>query len=335
MNSFSVGDLAHTYTLQRRSAALKTQMSHLGNELSTGQISDKRAVFSANIDHIMDIEADLKALEGYKVAVTEATQFSQAVQIALERVDTSVGNLATTLFAMSPHATEPVMEQFSAEAEAELTTIVSALNTKLGGRFLFSGKATDRPALADVSNILDGLRDAVVGATTIEEISTRANAWFNSTSGFTSAVYSGDISELSGFRLSKGEVVHVQTTANSQVFRDTIKHIAIAAISSDPALGLDINDQRTLMQDAGKRLFDSRTDLTALRGTIGSAQSRIDVVSTRNSNKESALMMTKAALLSADPFEAATKLEAVQFQLQSLYTVTAKMAEMSFLNYMR
>ena len=335
MNGFSVGDLAHTYILQRRSAALKTQMSHLGNELSTGQKSDKRAIFSGNTGHVIGIEADLKTLEGYKVAVAEATQFSQAVQIALERVDTSVGNLGTILFAMSPHATEPVLEQFSSEAEAELYTIVSALNTKIAGRSLFSGRATDQQALADVNTILDSLRAEVAGATSTQDIQARADEWFNSTSGFTAAIYSGDVSDLSGFRLSKGEVVNIQATANDQIFRDTIKHIAIAAISTDPALGLDINDRRTLVQDAGKNLFASKNGLTALRGTIGAAQSRIDVIATRNSSKEGALLMTKAALLNADPFEAATELEAVQFQLQSLYAVTAKMAEMSFLNYMR
>ena len=335
MNSFSLGDLAQTFMLQRRGAALQAQMTRLNEELATGKVSDIKSILAGNVGYLADIERDLKTLSGYSVATTEAAQFTESAQLALSRVDDSVNIINTSLLAMSPNAVGPVLDQFSSQSETVMETIVSALNISTAGRAVFSGDATSQQALQDVDMILSGLRAATTGATSPQDVMIAADLWFNDPAGFQSIAYSGSDTPIAPFRLAASEAVTVQLTANDQVFRDILKDVAIAAIASDADLGLSADDRRSLLQNAGQGLFQSQGKLTATRANIGLAQARIDELATRNAAEENALNMAKTALIQVDPYDAATELEAVQFQLQSLYTITARMSEMSFVNFIR
>jgi flagellar hook-associated protein 3 FlgL len=335
MSSFSLGDLAQTFMLQRRGAALKENMTRLTEELSTGQVSDVKSVLSGNVSYLTDIEQDLKTLSGYRVAATEAGQFADAVQSALERVDASIGTLGTSLLTMSSSAVEPVVDQLSTDAEAELASVVSALNTNVGGRSVFAGRATDQRALVSADAILDGLRIAITGATTPQDIQAAADLWFSDPGGFSAVAYGGSTSDIAPLRLAKDETVSVQVKADDAAFRNILKGLAVAAVTSDTNLALTAVDKRELLTESGRAIFESQAELIAVRANIGSAQARIDEIATRSAAEETSLQYAKGALLQADPYETATELEAVQFQLQSLYAVTARTSELSFLNFIR
>ena len=335
MNSFSLGDLAQTFMLQRRGAELKADFSRVTEEVASGQVSDVKSVLRGNTGYLSEIENDLQTLSGYRVATVEAAQFADASQTALELVNSSVERLSSIFFAMPNNAFGAVLDQFSNDAETEMTTIVNALNTTSGGRSVFAGRATDRSALEDVDAILDALRAATATAMTPEELKTQVDQWFSDPLGFATVAYTGTDEALVPFRVGNDETVEVRVTANDAAFRDILKQVSIAVISEDASFGFSTSERQGLLRDSGQGLFQVQTDLTAVRASVGSAQARIDAVSTRNATEENALLMAKGALLQVDPYEAATELEAVQFQLQSLYTVTARMSDMSFVNFIR
>jgi len=335
MNSFSLGDLAQTFMLQRRGAELKADFSRVTEEVASGQVSDVKSVLAGNTGYLTDIEHDLQALEGYAVATVEATQFADASQAALELVNSSTERLSSIFFSMPNNAYGAVLDQFSNDAETEMATIISALNTTSGGRSVFAGRATDRSALESVDVILDALRLATAAATTPDELKTLAEQWFNDPLGFAAIAYTGTDEALVPFRVGDNETVAVDVTANDSTFRDILMNVSVAVISKDAAFGFSTSERQGLLRESGQGLFQVQTDLTAIRASVGAAQARIDAVSTRNATEENTLLMAKAALLRVDPYEAATELEAVQFQLQSLYTVTARMSDMSFVNFIR
>ena len=335
MSSFSLGDLSQTFMLQRRGAALKAEMTRLNEELATGQVSNVKSVLAGNVSYLTDIESDLKTLTGFQVATTEAAQFADGVNLALERIDASVGTIGTALLTVGSAASGPVIDQMSADAEVELSAIISALNTSTGGRSVFAGSASDQRPLADADVILDGLRTATSGASTPSDILAATQAWFADPAGFSAVAYTGSDTEIAPFRLAEGETVAVQLTANDKVFRDILQNVAIAAIVSDAGFALSDEEQRSLLRDAGTATLRAQADLTAERASVGAAQARIDELATRNAAEQTALTYAKGALLQADPYETATELEAVQFQLQSLYTITARMSDLSFVNFIR
>ncbi|WP_108836767.1 flagellin [Tateyamaria sp. Alg231-49] len=335
MNSFSLGDLAHSFMLQRRGAELQAEFSRVTEEVASGQVSDIKSVLAGNTGYLIDIENNLQALTSYAVATVEAAQLADATQAVLELVNTSVEQLNSVLVAMPSSAQGAILDQFSNDAEIEMATIVSALNTTSGGRSVFAGLATDRSALEGVGVILDALRAATATATTPDELKTLAEQWFDDPLGFTAVAYTGTDEALAPFRVGDNETVSVNVTANDSALRDILMNVSVAVISKDEAFGFSTIERQDLLRDSGEGLFQVQTDLTAIRASVGFAQARIDAVSTRNATEENGLLIARAALLQVDPFEAASELEAVQFQLQSLYTVAARMSDMSFVNFIR
>ncbi len=78
----------------------------------------------------------------------------------------------------------------------------------------------------------------------------------------------------------------------------------------------------------------AQDDVIALRADVGFVESRIEKVAARNAAEVTGLEFAKVALLEIDPYEAATRLEEAQFQLQSLYTVTVRMSQLSLVNFL-
>ena len=335
MSSFSLGDLAQTFMLQRQGAALKANMTRLNEELATGQVSDVKSVLAGNTSYLSDIERDLKTLSGFRVATTEAAQYAESIQLSLERVSDSSESFGTSLLKISSNATGSVLDQFSDDAESQLANIVGVLNTSVGGRSLFAGDATNQRPMADAEVILDGLRAATAGAATPQDLRTAAEIWFNDPAGCVATAYTGSATEIAPLRIGQNEKVSVQIKGDDPIFKDIIKQYALAAITGDAAFSFSATDRQELLAEAGRSLFSTQTDMTALRAKIGSAQARIDEVGARNATEQTSLQFAKGALLQADPYETATELEAVQFQLQSLYTVTARMSDLSFVNFVR
>ena len=335
MNGFSLGDLAQTYMLQRRGAALKADMGRITQELATGQVSDAKSVLAGNIDYFTSMENDLNGLAGYRVAISEVAQFADAAQTVLDRVGARVGDLSAKYLSIASNSFGPVLDQFSTEAALELDTIVGALNTTTGGRSIFAGRATDQPALQSAETILGELRIATAGATDADSLMQAAELWFDDPNGFATLAYTGSDDALAPFRLGDDETVEMALTANNSAFRDVLLQVSVAAISNDPGYNLSTEDRQALLRDTGQRLFQAQDGVTGARASVGFLQARVDAVSTQNSTQEFALMSARNALLQVDPYEAATELEAVQFQLQSLYAITARMSDMSFVNYIR
>ncbi|WP_299555795.1 flagellin [uncultured Tateyamaria sp.] len=335
MNSYGLGDLAQTFMLQRRGAAIKADMVRLTEELASGQVSDVKSVLAGNVGYLSDIESDLRNLSAYKVAGTEAAQFASSVQNALDHMDAGVSQLSTDLLTVAASAIGPVLDQMSAAAESELRSLVSALNTSSAGRSIFAGAATDQPALASSDVILADLRAAIAGNTTPSDIEAAVDQWFDDPAGFRASAYTGSNTSIAPFQLAEDEKVAVDLKADDQVFRDLFKGVTLAAVAADNGLNLSAEDRRALLETAGINLFETKAQLTATQGNLGAAEARIDTVATRNAARDTSLRLAKSALLKADPYDTATQLEAVQFQLQSLYTITSRMSDLSLVNFIR
>ena len=335
MSGFSIGDLAQTFMLQRRGAALKAEMTRLNEELATGQVSDVKSVLAGNVSYLADIERDLKSLSGYRVAATEAAQFADSTQAALDRLDADVGDLGTALVTTASSALGPVLDQLSTDAAARLDAMVGTLNTTTGGRSLFAGAASDQLAVADADVIMTGVRAATAGQTTVSGIIQAARQWFDDPNGFAATAYSGASEDMARFRVAKDETIGVQLKADDDVFRDVLMHTAVAALAADPAFSLSTAERQDLLVQTGSSLSSARSNLTATQANVGASQARLETLITRNATEETTLNYAKGALLQADPYETATELEAVQFQLQSLYTITARMSDLSFVNFIR
>lgn len=335
MNSLSIGDLANSYLLQQRGTALKTELSRLTQELASGQVSNIKSVLAGNFSYLSDIENSMETLAGYKVASTEATHLTGTMQAVLGNVQNVSSGFATGVLSVSSGGIDTIAQQSAAEARQHLDSVVSALNTNFAGRNLFSGTATDTIPLPTSDTILDALRTELTGINGATAKAAAAEAWFNDPSGFDNIIYQGSDDDLAPFRLSETDNVSLNIRANSTELKDVLRHLAMAGLANDATLAIDANERKDILLSSGEGLIAAQDNLTSLRASIGFTEARIDQIATRNASELTSMEYAKGSLLAADPFETVTRLEEVQFQLQSLYTITSRSSDLKLVNFLR
>lgn len=334
MSATSIGDLAQSFMLRHRNSVLKQDMLRLTQELSTGRVADVRQALQGNYSYLTEIERNLDVLSGYKVATTEAKVFASHIQTTLGRFQDVGEQLANSLVVSGASTVGATSGDTAQEARTSLDVLVGILNTRAAGRSLFGGTATDRAATESSDVLLSGLKTAIAGAGTPTDMFAAAQAWFDDPSGFAAAFYKGSATSMSPIRLSESEQVEFDIRATDPQLKDILLFTSLAAVADDPALGLDSAQQADVFGQAGTSLLGARDTIISLRSKVGFIEAQIEGAETRNSAEVTASEYEKTALLQVDPYEAATRLEEVQFQLQSLYSVTVRMSQLSLVNFL-
>lgn len=334
MSSVSLGDLSLSFMMQKRSVALRQDLARLTNELSSGRVADVREILSGNHSYLSGLERSLTVLDGYAVANTEAAYFTAAMQASLDRVQDSSGQLGIDLIMASGGPVGVIAGSPAENARTQLDSIINALNSSIAGRSMFAGTTTDGPALEDANTLLTNLLPVLSGLTTPQDIVAAADAWFADPAGFDALVYAGSTTALAPFVLSDTENVSLDVRANDLALKEILKNTAVAALADDFTLGLSVTDQSELYGIVGLGLQSGQDQLTDLRSRIGMVEARIEKISVRNQSEMTTTEYARNALLEADPFETATRLDSVQFQLQSIYSVTVRNSQLSLVNFL-
>ncbi len=330
----SIGDLARGLTLRTRSTEIKSQIEQLSYEMSTGKVRDVAQHLHGDYSHLLGLEHSLERLDAFRTATAEAKLFTDAIQLSLETFSDSVSDVSGSLLAFGTANQTVTHDQASVRARNELDTMVSALNTRAGGRSLFSGTATDVSPLASAETLLSTLRTESAGLPTISDIRQAAEDWFNDPAGFDAVIYNGSTNALAPMQISENDRVDVSISAIDPALKAAIRGVAVAALASDPALNIPETQRNGLFRELGVALANSGDETTKLRARIGTAEARIEQAETRNAAARTTSEYARNTLIAADPYETAAQLQTVQFQLESLYSVTVRNAGLSLVNFL-
>lgn len=336
MNTFSIGDLANTFQVRRQTAGLKADLTRLSTELTSGRKTDLGAALAGDFGPYAGIERSLKAVAAYTTANTEAAGMLAASQLALENVQSIGDDLSPALLTASSARDVTLIGATAEDARQKLFAVVSTFNTSVADRTLFGGAATDRPALATGEEMLAELTLAVAGETSAAAIEAVVDSWFDDAGGgFETNGYLGSSDDMGPLLIAEDETVAIGVRADDQVVRDTLKGYALAALIAEGALDGNVEEQAALVSAAAEKMLTAEGDLTNLRARIGAVEARIENAQARNAAEAAAYEIARTELIGADPYETATELEAVYAQIETLYTVTARIAGLSFTDYMR
>lgn len=334
MTMSSIGDLAYHLMLRTRSTTLSQNMSQLTQELASGVVADVPQHLGGDISHVLDIERDLSRLDGFETATTETKGAANVMQTSLEAIHTVTEDLATAVIEVTSGDLETGRVAVTAQAHIALDSVLSALNTSFAGRSLFSGLATDLAPMGNADDLLSVIKSEIPLSPSPLDIQNAVDTWFAAAGGFETEFYAGSGQSRSSIQLGPRDTVELSIRADDTIFRNLIAEVVTIALAGDEALGLTAAAQDGLMAQAGGTLFSQSASLTGLRSELGATQARIEEIATQNAASRSSLEMARSALVEADPYETALKLEEVQFQLESLYTVTARSSRLSLLSYL-
>lgn len=335
MTMISIGDMAQSYALRRQNSQLSSQMTRLSLELSSGQTSNISSHLGGNYSYLGEIERGLRVLDSFQTATTEAGTFTSSMQSVLEYAQSNASDLSSNLLTVSISTLPATVEAVSNEAEGQLSSIISSLNTNIAGRSLFSGVATNSAALISADDMLAELRFAVAGQTSLADITAAVDNWFDTPGGgFETVGYLGSDTSMSPFMLGDGKSVDLDLRADDPAIRELLKHTAIAALAADSSLGYSTALQKELLIDSGEGLLSNQESITSVRANLGFAEARIEESSTRNAAEQTSLEYARGELLGVDVYDTATQLENLQFQLETLYVATVRLSQLSLVGYM-
>lgn len=333
MSMISLGDLAQSHMLRRQNFAVKADLQRISTEVTTGQVVDSAVHLSGDLGILTGIDASLRRLGGYSAAATEAALFAEVMQTTLGVIDSLSVEFGHSAISATAGISDARVDTIGRDAQQKLATVMQALNTRVGDRSVFAGVDTAGPAVGGVETMLAALDLAIVGATSAADVETAVSAWFYAPSGYESTIYQGG-AVLASLTVAAGEEADLGVTANNSAVRETLKGLTMAALLDRGALGGQSSARQDLALRAGTRLLQTASDRAALAAKVGTTQAQIDKAVVRNASENSALQMARNALVGVDPYEAASRLEQTQAQLEKIYAVTARMARLSLLDYM-
>jgi flagellar hook-associated protein 3 FlgL len=135
---------------------MRAQFDDLQRQLSTGQKSATYAGLGLDRGVTVSLNAQLSAITGYDDTINNVTNRINLMNVALTRMS-DIGSTVKSAIAKantSNSATNASAAQQT--AQSSLDELLGLLNTQSGGRYLFSGRATDKPAVESLDHILNG-----------------------------------------------------------------------------------------------------------------------------------------------------------------------------------
>jgi flagellar hook-associated protein 3 FlgL len=333
MSRVSVGDASLTNILARQGAELRTQIQRASQEVATGKQADIGQALRGDYSPLLAIDASLTRLQAYTSTATDAGFQVASQQTALSGLSQLATGIATTLMGARDFQTSAQVDTLAADARGRLSSAIGLLNTQASGRAVFSGVATDTVPLGSADDMLAALALAATGATTAGQVAAAVTTWFADPLGY-GAFYQGGAA-LSPVPVAPGEVADISTTALDPAIRDTLAGFAMAALLDRGVLSGDLAERARLAQTAGQTLYSGEDARITAAARIGTVEAQIETARTRNSAEETSLGILRSEIGSVDPYEAATRLETVRAQLESLYLVTARVSRLSLVEYIR
>lgn len=335
MNFSSLGDGMQQFQLQRHNTLLKTSLNTLAGELSSGNVSDRVKANNGDTARLSAVENRLRVLSSLKFMTAETEQTLSTMQVALTNFDTQRGALAEPLILINAASTELQMTEASRASRDRFEGLISTLNTRLGDDSLFAGKAVDRAAFTSPDLIIADIVTQIGGATETSAIIAAINTWFDDPAGgFATVAYTGDTGGQVTRRLDASTQVSIDARADDPGIKSVLRGAVYAAVTAELG-GLDKQTRSELLFAGGVQLQSAASDIAQVQGRLGFVEGEVDRFSVAQASEQSALNIARNLMTQADPFETASRLQAVQTQLETHYAMTARLSQLSLAEYLR
>lgn len=335
MSISSIGDLAQSLQLRRDNARLTLALNRVTSEISTGQVQDITKTVRGDFSLLASLERGMTRLASFETVQKETALEVDARQSTLGTLREISQGVSNTLLLVESTQDATLMTNAARDAADRFDSALGLLNNQIGGRSLFSGQAVSGPAIAQSETIMAALELAIVtaGATTPAEIESVVDGWFSVGGDFDTVAYLGSDQRLDRVNLSDTETTTSPPTAEDVRLRGTLAALALGTLVDRGALSGSVSDRGALLQSAGERLLQSDKSLVEMQAEIGTIENKIERAKAETNAEFDALQLARSEIVSVDPFEAASELQAIEGQLQALYTITGRLSRLTLTEY--
>lgn len=332
----TIGDMRQHFLTARHNTALKSELNTLVQELTSGEVADIASHLGGGQTNLASVDRQLQMLGRFSQSNVETGHLLTVMQTALAGIDGHRETASSALLMIDASSRQSEVSAASTIASASFEATVQTLNMRSGGRAMFGGNDLDRNPLVNGGEMLDALRLQITGLTTAADIDAAIDSWFDAPGGgFETDGYQGDSNGYLNRATGANQTLEIGVRADDQVIRDTLKSLAKGALSGDTTLSFDPSVQRELQMEAGVDLFTGASSMAGVQARLGYVEGQVEEAAVRTSAQESSYGIARNNLVSADPFETAIRLQSIQLQLETHYTLTARLSRLSLTEYLR
>ncbi|MGI9514418.1 MAG: flagellar hook-associated family protein [Anderseniella sp.] len=332
-------------TLQRSQVELAQRQT----EVTTGRHADVNLALGPRSGGSITLRAEQDRLEGILNSNTLVATRLDLIQSSVAAVTSSAQSVVSSLTtALGSQATVGIAIEQTVTQFQNITTII---NSSANGQYLFAGVNTDVKPLADfVGDPAGTAQTAVNNAFTTEfgfapddpAVSTITPAAMEAfIDGAFSAIFEDDVQWSAAWSSAEdknissriGPNLKVETGINANETGIRSISAALTMVSGLGGEGLNAETLAVVFENALSKVAEGMASLNDASGRLGLVQQQIseqnDVMTIRKRISESYV----AALEGVDAFEAASRVNQLTAQIETSYSLTARLQSLSLLNY--
>jgi flagellar hook-associated protein 3 FlgL len=290
--------------------ATLTSIMRLQSEVATATTQQASGLKS---DTYQGIGADSQRLVNLEGQIARSMQYVQQGEIVAARTSTmyeAVGGMVDvlssyqTLLSTAMSADQAESAALNTSAQSLMDSFADLANTRLSGRYLFSGNATDT-APVDLGSY-------------------PAQTYPSSTD---TSYYQGDDS-IATFKASDDKTITYGVTANGSAFEQAIRALSLGVNASEDPVDQDaLTEAYDLVNAALDDLLVSQTKLS-------SAASAIDSELDMQTDIQVRLEAMTSDIKEVDVAEALSRMETLQTQLEASYSAVSRINGLNLFDYL-
>lgn len=316
----------HSRSLNETIVQIRDRLDTTSQEAVTGQYADLTAHLSGRIGKAMLGQKALDDVQNERTQLTLKEGRLDIIQSTLTKVNDSINVLGVRMKSALGTGEHGTRETVVLDAKAALRQVFSVLNTRHGERYLFSGDATSTKPFADADTFLSDIRSMAAGAADPADFETQLDAYFNTPgAGWQANVYSGTATSSDPAGVTGMDPAIIQIVSSLAIF---------ALSGSDESLPL-LDGNSAVIEAATNRIANGQEALTTVRADRGNMQAQIVRDKDTLNFEETVLTHALNQLVARDQYEAASELKLLESSLEASYTLTARLSNLSLLNFMR
>ena len=298
-----IATFANTNMLIQASMNLQAKLTDQQTQESSGVKTTSFSGLKGDAGKLLDLQGQATRLQAESDMATSAAADVQSAYSAVSNITDLTTTIRSQLSAAlsNTSATTPLIS--AADAQGWLQTLQSELNTEVGGRYVFSGQAVDRPPV-DFSN------PAYAPAA---DPTTPDTSYFSGTD------------TTRRLATTTGTTIDISVSADSSGFEKLAR--ALSMIASAPT-------DKTELGAAYDLATSALTDLGATQATLSNQAAALDTVSSDNTVKITTLKNLAHDLTGADLSTAAVMVTQYTTQLEAVYGSIGQLSNVSILKYL-
>jgi flagellar hook-associated protein 3 FlgL len=336
-------------SLRQTISDVQTELSRAQKQVSTGRQADLGVSLGLEVGRDVSLginDSDLTAIANTNNIVSTRLATTQS---ALTSLATTASSIRSSLLSALNQTGN--LDGIATDARIALGNLISTLNTTDGNSYIFGGVKSDAPPIAAFTDLppsankqaIDDAFLATFGFTqsdsNVSTITPTQIQGFLSgpiDSLFSNANWRANWSAASDTQLSSR--ISVSQTTTTSISANSAPFVALAkAYATLSNIGLDKLDKATYTSAIAtieQNVDNAITGLTSLETTVGVTQKNVDSANQTISIQQSVIQTQIGTLENVDPAEAATKVSNLTTQLETAYTLTSKIQQLSLTKYL-